>query len=44
LKSIGLHVIDFNEPARSLYESLGYELVAKHNNSCFYERKIMFQT
>lgn len=40
LKSIGLHVIDFNEPARRLYESLGYELVATHNNSCFYEKKI----
>ncbi len=39
LKSIGLHVIEFNEPARSLYESLGYELVAKHNDSCFYEKK-----
>lgn len=40
LKSIGLHVIDFNEPARCLYESMGYELVATHNNSCFYEKKI----
>jgi len=40
LKSIGLHVVGFNEPARRLYESLGYELVATHNNSCFYEYKI----
>ncbi len=40
LRSIGLHVIDFNEPARSLYESVGYELVATHNDSCFYEKRV----
>ena len=39
-RSIGLQVIDFNEPARRLYESLGYELVATHNSSCFYEKRI----
>jgi GNAT superfamily N-acetyltransferase len=39
LRSIGLHVIDFNEPARRLYESVGYDLVATHNTSCFYEKK-----
>lgn len=40
LRSIGLHVIDFNEPARHLYESWGYELVATHNDSCFYEKRL----
>ncbi len=40
LRSIGLHVIDFNESARCLYESLGYELVATHNDGCFYEKRI----
>ena len=40
LKIIGLHVVDFNEAARRLYESLGYELVGRHNTSCFYEKKI----
>ena len=40
LRSIGLHVIDFNEPARRLYESVGYKLVATHNASCFYEKRI----
>jgi GNAT superfamily N-acetyltransferase len=40
LRSIGLHVIDFNKPARRLYESAGYELVATHNASCFYEKRI----
>jgi ribosomal protein S18 acetylase RimI-like enzyme len=40
LRSIGLHVIAFNEPARCLYESLGYELVATHIDSCFYEKRI----
>lgn len=39
-RSIGLHVIDFNEPARRLYESAGYELVATHNDSCFYEKRV----
>lgn len=41
LKSVGLHVIDFNEPARRLYESLGYELVATYKDSCFYAKKII---
>ena len=40
LGSIGLQVIDFNEPARRLYESMEYNLVATHNESCFYEKKI----
>jgi GNAT superfamily N-acetyltransferase len=40
LKSMGLHVIDFNEPARCLYESLGYEVVATHNDSCLYEKRV----
>jgi len=44
LKSIGLHVIDFNKPARHLYESSGYELVATHNDSCFYEKRIELPT
>ena len=44
LRSIGLHVIDFNEPARRLYEAAGYELVSTHNDSCFYERRIETKT
>lgn len=40
LNSIGLHTVDFNTAARLLYESLGYKLVATHNESCFYEKKI----
>lgn len=40
LNSIGLHAVDFNTAARHLYESSGYKLVATHNESCFYEKKI----
>ncbi|UCD44965.1 MAG: GNAT family N-acetyltransferase, partial [Candidatus Bathyarchaeota archaeon] len=40
LGSIALHVIDFNEQARRLYESTGYNLVATQNESCFYEMKV----
>ena len=40
LNSIALHVLDDNSFARNLYESLGYELVATHNESCFYEKKL----
>lgn len=40
LNSIGLHSVDFNTAARQLYESLGHELIATHNESCFYEKKI----
>ncbi|MFW9852514.1 MAG: GNAT family N-acetyltransferase [Candidatus Thorarchaeota archaeon] len=37
---MALHVIDNNEAARGLYESLDYVLVATHNESCFYEKII----
>ena len=40
LNSIGLHVLDHNKIARDLYEFSGYKLVATHNESCFYEKKI----
>ena len=40
LNSIALHVINENKIARHLYERVGYELVATHNESCFYEKKI----
>jgi len=38
--SIGLHVADFNTPARRLYESAGYRLVGSHDWSRFYEKKV----
>jgi ribosomal protein S18 acetylase RimI-like enzyme len=37
---IGLQVIDFNEPARKMYEKHGYEFVEQHNSSCFYRKKL----
>ena len=37
---IGLHVMDFNTPARRLYSSMGYTQVGSHNESCFYQKKI----
>jgi GNAT superfamily N-acetyltransferase len=40
LNSIGCHTLDFNIEARRLYESSGYTLIATHNESCFYEKKI----
>ncbi|MBD3189492.1 MAG: GNAT family N-acetyltransferase [Candidatus Heimdallarchaeota archaeon] len=40
LDAIALHVVEFNTRARKLYEKLGYRLVATHNESCFYEKKI----
>ena len=40
LSSIGCHTLDFNVEARGLYESSGYKLIATHNESCFYEKKI----
>ena len=40
LDLIGLHVLENNTSARSLYESCGYNLVATHNESCFYEKRI----
>ncbi|TFG12649.1 GNAT family N-acetyltransferase [Candidatus Thorarchaeota archaeon] len=40
LVTIALHVIEWNAPARHLYEAMGYELVHTHNESCFYEKKI----
>ena len=40
LNSIGCHTLDFNIEARSLYESSGYKLIATHNESCFYEKKV----
>jgi len=39
--SIGLHVADFNAPARRLYESSGYRLVGSHNWSCFYHKEVV---
>ncbi len=41
LEIISLHVIDSNTSARNLYEKLGYELVVTHNESCFYEKRIL---
>lgn len=38
--SIALHVVEWNEPARHLYESEDYILVATHNESCFYEKRL----
>ncbi|MFX1517661.1 MAG: GNAT family N-acetyltransferase [Promethearchaeota archaeon] len=40
LNLIALHVINGNKIARHLYERVGYELVATHKESCFYEKKI----
>lgn len=37
---IGLHVATKNLPARKLYERFNFILVSKHENSCFYEKKI----
>jgi GNAT superfamily N-acetyltransferase len=41
LKTIALHVIEWNQGARALYESCGYLLVVKHNESCFYEKRLV---
>lgn len=38
LDRLALHVLENNTVARHLYESLGYKLVATHNESCFYEK------
>jgi len=40
LKLIGLHTLDFDTQTRNLYETSGYRLIATHNESCFYEKKI----
>jgi ribosomal protein S18 acetylase RimI-like enzyme len=40
LNSIALHVINRNKAARHIYEKQGYKLVATHNESCFYEKKV----
>jgi GNAT superfamily N-acetyltransferase len=40
LNVLGCHTLDFNMEARRLYESSGYTLIATHNESCFYEKKI----
>ncbi len=40
LNNIALHVVESNHIARHIYEKLGYELVATHNESCFYEKNI----
>jgi hypothetical protein len=40
LNLIALHVLDDNAFARNLYESLGYNLIVTHNESCFYEKKV----
>ena len=37
---IGLHVMDFNTPARRLYSSMGYTQVGSHNESCFYQKNV----
>jgi ribosomal protein S18 acetylase RimI-like enzyme len=38
LSKIGLHVMDFNTAAKSLYLSMGYEQTASHNDSLFYQK------
>lgn len=40
LDSIALHALEDNAVVRELYESLDYVLVATHNESCFYEKKL----
>ncbi|MFW9830980.1 MAG: GNAT family N-acetyltransferase [Candidatus Thorarchaeota archaeon] len=42
LHLIGLHVLERNVKARALYESSGYSLAARHNESCFYEKRLNF--
>ena len=39
-KGIGLQVIEFNEPARKMYEKHGYKFLAQHNQSCFYKKRL----
>ena len=39
-ESIGLQVIDFNEPAKKMYEKHGYRFLAQHNKSCFYRKRL----
>jgi ribosomal protein S18 acetylase RimI-like enzyme len=41
LDTLALHVIDNNIPARRLYELMDYKLVETHNESCFYEKKLI---
>ena len=36
LNQIGLHVVDHNAPALRLYESMGYNMLAQNNHSCYY--------
>jgi GNAT superfamily N-acetyltransferase len=38
--SIGLQVIDFNGPARRMYEKHEYRFLAQHNQSCFYRKRL----
>ena len=40
LTYVVLHVIEFNKIARHIYESSGYELVATHEESYFYQKRI----
>ena len=40
LNTLALHVLKDNILAIQLYELLNYKLVATHNVSCFYEKKI----
>lgn len=38
--AIGLQVIDFNAPARKMYEGNGYVFLSQHNQSCFYRKNL----
>ncbi|MHA1667865.1 MAG: GNAT family N-acetyltransferase [Candidatus Heimdallarchaeaceae archaeon] len=35
LSTLAFHVLNFHSKARALYQKLGYNLVATHNESCF---------
>jgi GNAT superfamily N-acetyltransferase len=41
LTLIALHVLERNTSARALYESCGYILAASHNESYFYEKRLI---
>ena len=40
LNKIGLHVVDHNTPALRLYESMGYNMVAQNEHSCYYQKTL----
>lgn len=42
LNILALHVLDNNLAARKLYESLNYQLIDTHNESCFYQKILDF--